>query len=144
MKSLALVSAVKKGREWEKALAAMPPPPANVHRPPCAALCVYSADPGQDRPKVSPTRTDGYSESCAGENFGARCYVRAEPKPCGSFVQALPGHPGPTGGGGEGRKSSLPLPPESSTEVPAVQEGEAAAKRAVQLEKEKQLQVNWR
>jgi len=45
---------------------------------------------------------------------------------------------------GKEEKSSLPLLPKPSIEAPAVSKREAAAKRAAQIEKEKQLQVNWR
>ena len=71
------------------------------------------------------------------ESFEARCYVRAETKSCCGFVQALCDRPEPTRGCWKVEKSSLPLSPEPLTEAPAVLEGEAAVKRAVQLEKEK-------
>jgi len=65
-KSLALASAVKKGRERESRDA---PPLANVHRPLCAALGVCNADPGQAWPKVSPTHTDGRGKPRSGGKF---------------------------------------------------------------------------
>jgi len=133
-KSLALASAVKKGREREKALAAMPP-----HRrmyigrrarlAACAARIRGKTGPRPfaavlDRLEAA-SREKRRRERTEEERAEAR---REKRKRAAADRRAA-------------ASSSLPLPPKPSTEAPAVPEGEAAAERAAQREREKQLQV---
>ena len=139
-KSLALASAVKKGRKRESR-DFLPYRRMYIDRRARLSACAVRI-PGKPCPRWVWRRRTVASSLVPEENLGTRCYVRAETEPCCGFVQALCGRPGPTGGDGKGEKSSLPLLPKPLTEALAVPEGVAAAKRAAQIEKEKQLQVN--